>query len=111
MTGVNLPMRVIHEQIASAVDLIIQVSSFKDGSRRITSITEISGMESENVILTDIFRFEQTGIDTHGRVSGYLKPTGIRPLFTSRLEANGLKLSSEVFGTNLADFYRNEQSD
>ena len=102
MTGVNFPIRVIHEKIASPLDLIIQLSRLKDGSRRITAITEISGMESENIILTDIFRFEQTGIDPQGRVVGSLKPTGIRPLFTARLEANGYTPASELFGPNLA---------
>ena len=61
-------------------------------------------MESENVILTDIFRFEQTGIDTNGKLLGALKPTGIRPLFASRLESSGYKLNPETFGTNLIDF-------
>lgn len=102
MTGVNFPMRVIHEKIASPLDLIVQLSHLKDGSRRITAITEISGMESENIILTDIFRFEQTGIDPQGRVIGSLQATGIRPLFTARLEANGYIPASEFFGPNLA---------
>jgi pilus assembly protein CpaF len=104
MTGISYPMRVIHEQIASALDLMIHISRYKDGTRRLATITEISGMESDNIILTDIFRFEQTGADHDGRVLGHLKPTGIRPLFASRLEANGYKLSPEVFGTNLVNY-------
>lgn len=108
MSGVSFPTRVLNQQVASALDLIIHISRYKDGSRRITTITEISGMESDNVILTDIFRFEQSGLDTNGKLLGSLKPTGIRPLFASRLETNGYKLNPETFGTNLIDFLRNE---
>ena len=109
LAGINLPARVINEQIASAIDLIINISRLKDGSRRLTTITEVSGMESENVILTDIFRFEQNGLDSNGRILGDLKPTGIRPLFTSRLEANGFKLSPGVFGVNITDIIRRQR--
>jgi pilus assembly protein CpaF len=108
MTGITFPIRVIHEQIAAALDLMIHISRYKDGIRRIATLTEISGMESENIILTDIFRFEQTGADPNGRVLGHLKPTGIRPLFSSRLESNGYKLNPETFGTNLVDYLRRE---
>jgi pilus assembly protein CpaF len=105
MTGINYPMRVVHEKIASSLDLIIQVSHLKDGTRRITTITEISGTEPENVILTDIFRFVQAGTDSNGKVLGNLKPTGIRPIFTPRLEANGFVVSPDFFGTDLAEFF------
>ena len=101
MAGMELPVKVVREQIASAVDLIIQLSRLKDGSRRVTYITEVSGMEGETVVMTDIFKFEQTGVAQDGRVIGQLKPTGIRPLFTNRLEAAGFKLGPEVFGANL----------
>jgi pilus assembly protein CpaF len=107
MTGIDYPMRVIHEKIATSLDLIIQVSRLKDGSRRISTITEISGTEPENVILTDIFRFEHSGTDSNGKVLGTLKPTGIRPIFTPRLEANGFAVSPDFFGTNLAEFFNN----
>jgi hypothetical protein len=74
------------------IDLIIQQSRLKDGSRKVTAITEVAGMEGDTVVLTDIFKFEQTGISQDGKVIGELKPTGIRPLFTPRLEAAGFKL-------------------
>ena len=102
MAGMDLPLKVIREQIASAVDVIIQQSRMKDGSRRVTSITEISGMEGDTVVMTDIFKFQQTGISPGGIVLGELKPTGIRPLFTPRLEAAGFRLGPEVFGADLS---------
>ncbi len=103
MAGMDMPLRVIRQQIASAIDLIVQLSRLKDGTRKITAITEVSGMEGEMVVLTDIFKFEQTGISQEGKVLGELKPTGIRPLFTPRLESYGFKLPPEVFGANIAD--------
>lgn len=103
MAGMDMPLRVIRTQIASAVDLIVQLSRLKDGARKITAITEVAGMEGETVVLTDIFKFEQTGIGQDGKVLGELKPTGIRPIFTPRLESYGFKLGPEVFGANLAD--------
>lgn len=101
MSGLDLPIRVVREQIASAIDLIIQQTRLRDGSRKVTSITEIAGMEGETVVMTDIFKFQQTGTDTDGIVQGDLKSTGIRPLFTPRLEAAGFKLGPEVFGADL----------
>jgi pilus assembly protein CpaF len=108
MAGVDLPIKVIRSQIASAIDLIIHLSRLKGGRRCITYITEISGMESDVVVMTDIFKFEQTGVDSDGKVIGELKPSGIRPLFTPRLENNGFKLAPEVFGVNLADILRDQ---
>jgi pilus assembly protein CpaF len=108
MSGIDMPIKVIRSQIASAIDLVIHLSRLKGGQRCITYITEISGMESDVVVMTDIFKFEQTGVDTEGKVIGELKPTGIRPLFTPRLEANGFKLPPEVFGVNLADILRDQ---
>ncbi len=103
MAGVDMPIKVIRVQIASAIDLIIQQSRLKDGTRKVTAITEVAGMEGDTVVLTDIFRYEQTGVDPEGRVIGELKPTGIRPLFTPRLEIAGFKLGPEVFGARLSD--------
>ena len=103
MSGLEMPLKVIREQIASAIDLIVQRSRLRDGARKITAITEVAGMEGDTVVLTDIFKFEHTGVDADGKVLGELKPTGIRPLFSSRLEASGYKLSPEVFKTNLSD--------
>jgi len=103
MSGLDLPVRVVREQIASAVDLIIQQSRLRDGTRKVTQITELAGMEGETVVLTDIFKFEQTGMSSDGLVQGDLKPTGIRPLFTPRLEMAGFKLRPEVFGVNISE--------
>lgn len=103
MAGMDLPLKVVRQQIASAVDLIVQQTRLKDGTRKVTAITEVAGMEGDTVVLTDIFKFEQTGVTTEGKVLGDLKPTGIRPLFSPRLEAAGFKLSAEVFGVNVAE--------
>jgi pilus assembly protein CpaF len=103
MSGMDLPVRVIREQIASAIDLIVQQTRLKDGSRKVTSITEVSGMEGDTIVMSEIFKFEQTSISSEGKVLGELKPTGIRPLFGPRLEAAGFKLGPEVFGVNMAD--------
>lgn len=102
MSGLEIPLNVIREQIASAVDLIVQVSRMKDGSRKVTAITEVAGMEGQTIVMTDIFKFDQIGIGTDGEVLGELKPTGIRPLFVNRLEASGFKLGAEVFSSSIA---------
>lgn len=103
MAGVDMPIKVIREQAASAVDLIIQLSRMRDGTRKVTQVTEVAGMEGDTVVLTDIFKYEQTSVTTEGKVIGDLKASGIRPLFTPRLEAAGFKLGPEVFGANLTD--------
>jgi pilus assembly protein CpaF len=97
MSGMDLPLKVVRQQIASAVDLIVQQTRLKDGSRKVTAITEVVGMEGDIVVLTDIFKFEQTGLGQNGKILGELKATGIRPIFTPRLEAAGFKLGAEVF--------------
>ena len=102
MSGMDLPLKVIREQIASAIDVIVQQSRLKDGSRKITTITEIAGMEGDTVVMTDIFKYQQTGFDADGNAIGDLRPTGIRPLFSPRLEAAGFKLGPEVFGADLS---------
>jgi pilus assembly protein CpaF len=102
MSGMDLPVRVIREQVASAIDLIVQQARLKDGTRRVVTISEVAGMEGDTIVMTDIFKFEQTGISQDGRVLGELKPTGIRPLFTPRLEGAGFRLGPEVFGANLS---------
>ena len=97
MAGMDLPLKVVRQQISSAVDLIIQQTRLKDGSRKVTAITEVVGMEGDIVVLTDIFKFEQTGLGQEGKILGELRATGIRPIFTPRLEAAGFKLGAEVF--------------
>jgi len=103
MAGMDLPLKVVRQQAASAVDLIVQQTRLKDGSRKVTSITEVAGMEGDTVVLTDVFKFEQTGVTQDGKVMGELKPTGIRPLFTPRLEAAGFRLGADVFGASAAN--------
>ncbi len=103
MAGMDLPLKVVRQQISAAVDLIVQQSRLKDGSRKVTAITEVAGMEGETIVLTDIFKFEQTSITTDGKVIGELKPTGIRPLFYNRIQAAGIKLGPEIFGAGMAD--------
>jgi len=102
MAGMDLSLKVVRQQIASAVDLIVQQTRLKDGSRKVTAITEVAGMESNTVVLTDVFKFEQTSVTTEGKVLGDLKLTGVRPLFSQRLEAAGFKLGTEIFGANMS---------
>src|SRR5438093_714597 len=97
MAGVDLPVRAIREQVASAVDLIVQQSRLKDGTRRIVNITEVQGMEGDVIVMQDVFVFEQTGY-VDGKVQGRLRPTGIRPKFVAKFEAAGIKLPPGVFG-------------
>lgn len=97
MAGMDLPLKVVRQQISSAVDLIIQQTRLKDGTRKITAITEVVGMEGDTVVLTDIFKFEQTGVGENNKVVGELRATGIRPIFTPRLEASGFKLGGDIF--------------
>jgi pilus assembly protein CpaF len=98
MSGLDLPLKVIREQIASAVDLIIQQTRMKDGSRKVTHVTEVAGMEGDVIVMTDIFKFEQTGLEEDGTILGKLKPTGMRPMFMHRLERYGYHLTPDVFG-------------
>ena len=103
MAGMDLPIKVIREQVASAIDVIVQQSRMKDGSRKVTYVSEVAGMEGDTIVLTDVFKFEQTSISQDGKVIGELKATGIRPLFSPRLDAAGFKLGPEVFGANLSE--------
>jgi len=99
MAGVDLPVRAIREQVASAIDLIVQISRLRDGSRRITHVTEVHGMEGQVVTLQDVFTFDYgAGIDADGRFRGSQRPTGIRPKFTETLEQFGIPLPAVVFG-------------
>lgn len=97
MAGMNLPQRAIREQISRAVDVIVQQSRLKDGSRKLTYITEVQGMEGETVTLSDIFVFEQTGMDEKGKIVGKLKATGIRPKFAEKFESMGIHLPPDIF--------------
>jgi pilus assembly protein CpaF len=97
MAGMDLPVRAIREQIASAVDLIVQQTRLKDGSRRITHITEVMGMEGEQITLQDIFLFEEKGRNEQGRIIGRQVPTGIVPSFIERLQTSGFHIQHDWF--------------
>jgi len=97
MAGFELPVLAIRKQIASAIDLIIYLTRFPDGTRKVTQISEVAGMESEIITLTDIFHFQQTGTDSEGRPLGQLHPTGLRPMFANKLEAAGFKFDRQIF--------------
>jgi len=97
MAGTDLPHRAIREQIAMAIDLIVQTARMRDGSRKIISLTEIQGLEGEVITTTELFKFEQYGMEG-GKIVGRLIPTGIRPRFMDRLEAAGIRLPPSIFG-------------
>ncbi len=99
MANANLPVRAIRQQIASAVNLIVQISRFSDGTRRVTHITECCGMEGDLVTMQDIFLFERNGVADNGRVLGRFRPTGIRPKFSEKLAAKGIQLPPSLFQT------------
>ena len=97
MTGMRLSDRAMRQQIASALNLVVQVARMSDGSRRVTSISEITGMEGETITMQEIFQYERTGVDKDGTVLGRFRPTGIRPRFAERLKACGLQLPRVFF--------------
>src|SRR5512143_755229 len=97
MAGVDLPLRAIREQVASAVDLIVHQSRLKDGTRKIVNITEVQGMEGDVIVMQDVFVFEQTGV-VDGKIQGRLKATGIRPKFVEKFEVQGIHLPNGIFG-------------
>jgi pilus assembly protein CpaF len=97
MAGMDLPIGIVRKQIASAVDVIVQQSRLSDGSRKVTYITEVQGMEGDTVVLSDVFRFDQTGVNEAGKVAGAHKPSGLRPMFMERLARTGIELPPSVF--------------
>jgi pilus assembly protein CpaF len=97
MTGMRLSDRAMRQQIASALDLVIQAARLSDGSRRITSISEITGMEGETITMQEIFQFERKGVDQNGKVIGRFRPTGVRPRFAERLKQYGMQLPRVFF--------------
>src|SRR5512135_2432849 len=97
MAGMDLPSRAIREQVASAINVIVHQERMRDGSRKIVNISEISGMEGEVITMTDVFQFEQTGIE-NGQIMGRLRPTGLRPKFMDRIDASGIHLPPSIFG-------------
>jgi pilus assembly protein CpaF len=99
MAGMELPHRAIRDQVASAIDMIVQLERMRDGSRRVTSVTEIQGMEGDVITTADIFKFEQTGFE-EGKIIGRLRPTGIRPKFIEKIEESGIHLPPSIFGVS-----------
>jgi len=97
MAGMDLPMRAIREQIASAIQLVVHEERMRDGSRKVVSITEIQGMEGDIITMSEVFAFEQTGVED-GKVIGRLRPTGIRPKFIKQIQAAGIMLPPAIFG-------------
>ncbi len=100
MAGMDLPVRAIREQISSAVDLIVQQNRLKDGSRKITHMTEVLGLEGDTIVLQDIFVYEQKGLDDHGKIIGRFNPTGIRPKFLNKIESSGIRLPDDIFSAH-----------
>ncbi len=97
MAGVELPVKAIREQVASAVDLIVHQSRMRDGSRKVTDIVEVQGMEGDVIVLQDIFKFKQTGYSRETGVTGRFSATGIRPKFMDRIEASGIRINQDLF--------------
>src|SRR5436309_3326479 len=97
MAALDLPDRAIREQVASALHLIVQLARFTDGVRRVTHVTEVSGMEGQIITLQDLFRFKQTGVSPEGKIEGVMAPTGIRPTFAGQFESSGIKSLDGLF--------------
>ncbi|MGH9282206.1 MAG: CpaF family protein, partial [Acidimicrobiales bacterium] len=98
MAGFDLPVRAIREQMSSAVDLIVHLTRLRDGTRRVTHVTEVQNMEGDVIILQDVFLFDwHMGVDEQGRFKGSLKPTGIRPKFSEKLKDLGIELAAGIF--------------
>jgi pilus assembly protein CpaF len=97
MSGMDLPSKAIREQIASAVDIIVHESRLSDGSRKVTTISEVVGQEGTQIVMQDIFEYKQTGINDAGKVTGHFTPTGAIPTFLEDLKARGLELSPTIF--------------
>ncbi len=100
MSGMELPSRAIREQIASAVDVIIHESRMADGSRKVTAISEVTGLEGQQIVMQDIFSFRQTGVSEAGKILGEFKPTGAVPTFYENLKSRGLYLDPKMFDPN-----------
>jgi pilus assembly protein CpaF len=102
MAGLDLPVRAIREQIASAINVVIQISRMTDGSRKITHFSELSGMEGQVVSMQDIFLFRQLGVDGEGHVRGQFVSTGIRPKFAEKFASLGVQVPNTMFSGGAA---------
>jgi pilus assembly protein CpaF len=96
MAGMELPLKAIREQVASAIELVIHLERLKDGSRKIVQVSEVQGMEGDTIVMQDLFVFQHTGIK-NGIAQGSLKPTGLRPRFLDKFTANGIEIPDTVF--------------
>jgi pilus assembly protein CpaF len=97
MANLNIPERAVRHQIASAIHAVVQVARFSDGTRKVTSISEVTGMNEESISMQDIFVFERKGVDESGKVRGTFRATGIRPAFAERLATGGARLRPALF--------------
>ena len=97
MGATNLPERAMRQQIASAIQVVIQQTRLSDGSRKVTSVAEITGMEGEVITMQEIFAYRQTGVSPQGEVQGYFQATGVRPKFAERLRAFGIQMPDAMF--------------
>jgi len=97
MSGLELPSRAIREQIASAIDMVVHESRLSDGSRKVVCISEVIGLEGQQIIMQDLFEFKQTGLDEHGKVIGKFMPTGAVPTFFEHFRSRGLHIDPTVF--------------
>ena len=103
MANLNLPEKAVRQQIAAAIHVVVQVSRLTDGSRRVTSISEITGMEGPTVTMQEIFVYERRGYDEDMKVLGDFRPTGIRPKFSEKLVRSGLPLPAEIFSQTMTE--------
>ncbi|RPI99927.1 MAG: CpaF family protein [Chloroflexi bacterium] len=103
MAGMDLPVRAIREQVASAIELIVHEERMRDGTRKLVKVTEVQGMEGDVITMSDIFEFEQTGLEA-GKVIGRIRPTGLRPKFIDKIEAAGIHLPPSVFGIGMSRY-------
>ena len=101
MANLNIPERAIRQQVSAAIHAVVQVARLSDGTRKVLTVSEITGMESDVISMQDIFVFERTGIDQQGRVRGVFRSTGIRPRFAERLATAGCRLRPEIFESRL----------
>jgi pilus assembly protein CpaF len=97
LAGIDIPQKAIRELISSSIDLVVQIARFSDGTRKVSSISEIVGMEQDTITMQEIFMFETTGVEKDGKVLGNFKPTGIRPKFMERMIRSGVHLPLELF--------------
>ena len=97
MSGMELPVRAIREQIGAAIHLIVHIGRFSDGSRKVSRVTEVVGLEGDQITMQDIFQYRQTGVDAQGKVQGRFEPTGSVPTFVEDLAARGLSIDHAMF--------------